>query len=229
MAQPSAPGLPTTTTVEVTVKSFIALIGSNVGTLPGYTVVPIPIPVPFPIPPAVPAKRQHLLVALAKATDNQFNENPQTPAKDKHYRLFSSCAFTVTFAGGKILSAVPSVLDTDVGMEGKLQPPPLIASPVTCSFTGSMVYFSWNGKGRPHKLVEPVFQQVQSRTSVYIWHIIDGKIDVSSGTPITSVVIQGSQFPSHRAFFDIKRVANLTQGPFSNLWVPDSADNTKVK
>lgn len=220
--------------IEVTVKSFIALIGANVGSIPGWTLTP-PLPVPgLPIPP-VPVTRQSLLEALAKATDASFNENPMNSAKDKHYRLFSSCRFTVVFEGGKILAAAPGIpdLDTDVGTEpasGGFQPPPLVVSPLSVGPNGnSFVEFSWNGKGRPHLAVEPNFQIVKPRTSVYIWHAITGRIDVSSGTPKTTVTLQGSQFPSHRVFVNGSLAAELRQGVLSNLWVPDPADGTKVK
>lgn len=227
MPPPKPAPLPDTKVIEVTAKSFIALIGSKVGSIPGWTTTPS-IP---PLPP-VPVPRQTLLEVLARATDAQFNEDPLTIAKDKHYRLFSSCQITVVWQNAKILSAVPSPLDTDVGKEGPLQPPPLIASAVTVSSTGgSLVNFSWTGKGRPHALAEPAFQEVLPRTSVFIWHVIDGQIDVSSGVPITTVTIRGSRFPSHRVFVDGTQISppGVAQGPFSNLWVPDPTDTTKVK
>ena len=70
-----------------------------------------------PIP--VPIRRQILLEALAKATDSQFNENPRNTAKDKGYRLFSSCRFTVVFENKKILAAVPSALEVDVATKAR--------------------------------------------------------------------------------------------------------------
>jgi hypothetical protein len=222
------PAVTNTKTIEVAAKSFIALIGSKVGTMPGITFLP-----PVGGLPPVPVTRQFLLEAMAKATDAQFNEDPRTVAKDKHYRLFSSCRFTVVFEDKKILAATPGIpeLDTDVGKEGPIQPPPLIASKVSVSPTGgSSVTFSWTAKGRPDPLVEPSFQTVNPRTSVFIWHIVEGQIDVSSGTPVTTVTIRGSRFPSHRAFIDGTIVLpDLKQGPFSNLWDADSTDNTKVR
>ena len=211
--------------VTVTAKSFIAFIGGNVGVMPGIALIPLP---PSPVP--IPVPRQKLLNVLASATDLQFNENPLNPAKDKHYRLFSSVKFSLVFEGGKILAAVP-LMDTDVGKEGPIQPPPLIVSPVTVSPRGSsFVTFSWFGKGLPDPLVEPGFQAVRSRTSVFIWHIVEGKIDVSSGVPVTTVSIRGSQFPSHRVFVDNTFIPpQQPQGPFSNLWNPDPIDNTKVR
>ena len=209
-------------TIEVTAKSFIALIGSRVGFIPGISLI---------VAPPVATPRQVLLELLAKATDANFNENPTSIAEDKKYRLFSSCRFEVVFdTGGKILAAVPSALETDVGKEGPLQPAPLITTPVKVSPKGgSSVTFSWSGKGRPHILAEPAFQEVQPRTSAYIWHEVTGTITVSGSNLVTTASIRGSQFPSHRLFVDSAPVATQPQGPFSNLWNADPVDSTKVK
>ena len=130
----------------------------------------------------------------------------------------------------KILAAVPSALEVDVGNEGPLQPPALITNPVKVSPTGgSSVTFSWS-QDSAHLAAEPTFQEVQPRTSVFIWHAIEGKIDVSGGTAVTTVSIRGSQFPSHRVFVNNELVLpELVQGPFSNLWVADPTDSTRVK
>jgi hypothetical protein len=220
-----------TQTIKVAIKSFIAVIGSQVGTVPGVATIPIPIP-PFEIIP-VPVPRQTLLQILAKLTDEAFSEDPVTAANDKHYRLFSSCEFTVSWSNRKLLDVTVSALDTDVGKERPFQPPPLIASPVTTSFAGPSTFtFLWTGKGRPHLAVEPTFQAVHARTSVFIWHTIHGQINVAGGFPLVSGTLDGSEFPSHRVFVDGK-VANvpleLRQGVFSNLWVPDPSDPTKVR
>jgi hypothetical protein len=219
---PDKPFIIKTKVITVTVKSFIALVGSNVGTIPGFTT----------LPPAhvVPVPRQALLKAMAKAMDAIMDEDPRTIGKDKHYRLFSQCKLTILFEGGTILGTITSPLATDAGKEGPLQAPPLIASPVKVSPTGkSFVTFSWTAKGRPHPAAEPPFQIIHPRTSVFIWHAVEGRIDISSGAPVTTVSLTGSQFPSHRAFLDLSIVANVRQGPFSNLWVSDPADRTMVR
>ena len=53
-----------TQTIKVKIKSFIAVIGSQVGTVPGVATIPIR-PQPFEIIP-VPVPRQTLLQILAK-------------------------------------------------------------------------------------------------------------------------------------------------------------------
>ncbi len=211
-------------TVQVAVKSFIAVIGSKVGIMPGWTVVPSNPPVPVP--------RQTLLNAMVLLADKNFSEDPRTVAQDKHYRLFSSCDFHLTWSDGKLLGATASALATDGGKEGPLQPPPLIATPVTTSSAESTLTFAWTAKGRPHLLAEPSFQVIQPRTSVYIWHNIVGQINVGSGAPLVTGMLRGSEFPSHRVFVDGKVAIvppELRQGVFSNLWVADGSDPTKVK
>ena len=231
----TVPAVVTTIKVmEVTVKSFIATIGSNAGSIPGFTLVTPPPPAP-PVP--IPVSQQFLLETFAKATDAQFNEDPTNSAKNKGYRLFSSCRFTVVFEDGKILAATPAIpeLDTDVGTEppsGGLQPPDLIITPVSISPKGdNFVTFSWTAKGRPHLAAEPSFQAVQPRSCSFIWHFIRGRIDISSGTPIVTVALQGSKFPSHRVFINGAPVLaqTLMQGPLSGLWDADPGDSTKVR
>jgi hypothetical protein len=223
----AAPVVTQNKVIEVTAKSFIATIGPKIGSMPGFTTLPLT---------TIPVSRQSLLDLLAAATDAQFGENPRSAAKNKGYRLFSSCRFTVVFEDGKILAATPAIpeLETDVGTEpprGGLQPPDMIVSPVSVSAKGTnFVTFSWTGKGRPHLLAEPTFQTVRSRTSVFIWHTVTGRIDISSGSPVTTVSIKGSQFPSHRVFVDgVLILPEVPQGPFSNLWNSDPADSFKVK
>jgi hypothetical protein len=216
-----------TKVVDITAKSFIALIGSRTGSIPGMTTITPPPPAP-PVP--IPISRQTLLETQAKIVDAMMKEDPKSIAKDKGYRLFSNCRFTVVFENKKILAATPSELDTDTGKEGPLQAPPLTTTPVKVSPTGgNSVTFSWFGKGRPHPAAEPGFQEVQPRTSVFIWHEINGTFDVSTGELVTTVAIRGSQFPSHRVFIGADLKAEVTQGVFSNLWVADPADNTLVK
>lgn len=221
---PVKPFIIKTKIITITAKSFIGFIGSNVGTISGWTIPPT-----IPPAPAVPVPRQMLLNAMASTMDVIMNEDPRTIAKDKHYRLFSQCKITILFESTTILSTITELV-TDSGKEGPLQAPPLITTPVKMSSTGkSFVTFSWRAKGRPHPAAEPPFQIIHPRTSVFIWHTVEGRIDVSSGAPVTTVSISGSQFPSHRVFRDIVIAANVRQGPFSSLWVSDPSDPTLVR
>jgi hypothetical protein len=208
-----SPKIPTSVTktkiIDITAKSFIGFIGPNIGFVPGMD---------------LPA-----LTLMATVMDKVMNEDPRTPIKNKGYRLFSRCTFNLVFRDNKIIH-VGTTLVTDTGKEGPFQAPPLQVTPVTVTGVGdSVVKFSWTGKGRPHPAVEPSFTIIKPRTSVFIWHKIEGEIDVSTGFTITKASITGSQFPSHRLFVDNVIVSTDVQGDFANLWVPDSADRTKVK
>jgi hypothetical protein len=91
------------------------------------------------------------------------------------------------------------------------------------------VQFKWGVKGRPPSAVEPLFDAICRRSCVFIWHQVKGTVDCSSGVPVfTSLVIEGSRFPSHRLWLDDKEVFNVPQGPFSNLWNEEPGDPTRV-
>lgn len=205
--------------INVTAKSFIAFIGANVGRLHNAAISHNSI---------AGAARAFELGLLARATDSKFNENPSNDKKDKKYRLLSSVTFEISCVNSRI-TEVNQRVDTDTGMEGSFQPPPLIMTPVTVSATGGpTVTFSWRGKGCPHPTVEPIFQAIQLRTSVFIWHEVSGTISLANGPPTIAASIKGSQFPSHRLFIDNKQVYNDTQGPFSNLWTSRPGSPSEV-
>jgi len=219
-----APAVARNKKIIISAKSFIATVGSKTGFIPGFTVVPAPPPLS-----TMPVPRQMLLLAMAKSLDGMMNEDPRSIAMDKAYRLFSECKFEIVFENNKILAAVPT-LTTDAGKEGPLQAPPLIATSVSVSPLGeSFVTFSWTAKGRPHLVAEPPFQLIKPRTSVFIWHTVTGKIDVSGKEPITTATIVGSRFPSHRLFIQTAISSTITQGELTNLWDADTTDLTKVR
>lgn len=217
--------------VRVVVKSFIAPIGSRVGTAPCF----LPLPAPPPAPLIITADQR--LAGLALATDAAFSENPLADRKDKAYRLYSERTFTATCEDGKLINVTPRPLvDTDAGLEcipatgACLQPPPLIPSSITVGPVGPGVFgFSWTVKGKPHPAAEPAFQLVCPRTSVFIWHTIAGEIECSGPIVVVRTRLHGSAFPSHRVFVNGSARLSIPQGPFSNLWVPDLFDPTKVR
>ena len=204
--------------IKIVVKSYIAPIGRNAGA-----------PYCGIVNPATHAE----LRALALVTDAAFSENPTTDAKDKRYRLYSSRTFTVTCNDRRIVSVVPTPIDSDAGKEcipstsACLQPPPLIVSGVSAGLTSPARFqFSWTAKGRPHLAAEPGFQLICPRTSVYIWHTISGGIECAGGEPRVNIRLVGSRFPTHRAFVNgVIWPPTIPQGPFSNLWVPAGITN----
>ena len=216
-----APGT-VTKDIKIVVKSYIARIGWDAGS-------------PYCgglLNPGADIR----LRALALATDAAMSEDPTTDAKDKYYRLYSARTFAVTCNGGRIVSVVPTPLETDSGTEcipqtsACLQPPPLIVSNVTAGLSNPGTFqFSWTAKGRPHAAAEPAFQLVCPRTSFYIWHTIRGWIMCSSGEPRVVFALTGSGFPSHRAFVNgVPRWPTISQGPFSNLWRPSSVSDPSL-
>jgi outer membrane protein OmpA-like peptidoglycan-associated protein len=225
---PSPP--PTVYSIKLTAKSFIAPIGSRTGTATCF----LPLPSPPPLPPTGADQRLQLLAA---ATDAAFSENPLTDVPDKRYRLFSECAFTVVCNPGAAPTVMVSPLSTDVGLEciprvgACLLPPPMtVITPVTVRSGGPNTFkFGWAAKGRPHLAAEPTFQSVCPRTSVFIWHRIDGTITCGpSGLRLTSFSLNGSRFPSHRLFVNGGIVTTVPQTDFRNLWVPDPSDSSLV-
>jgi hypothetical protein len=215
--------VPSVRNLQIVAKSFIAPIGWNTGS---------PYCGGFANPSADVKLR-----ALAFATDAAFSEDPRTDAKDKHYRLYSSRTFTVSCAGGNIVSVIPTPIDTDSGREciprtsTCLQPPPLVVSGVTARLVSPTAFeFAWTAKGRPHLGAEPAFQAVCPRTSVFIWHTVEGRIECASGEPRVAVRLAGSRFPSHRVFVNgVLLPPAIAQGPFKSLWVPAGfSDPTRV-
>lgn len=209
--------------IKIVLKSYIAPIGTRAG---------VPYCSPFG-----PAKHAQLR-ALAYATDAMMSENPLTDVKDKHYRLYSSRTFRVTCNNGTIVSVVPTPVDADVGLEcipktsQCLTPPPLSVYDVTGSLASPTAFqFAWTAKGRPHHVADLGFQAVCPRTSLYIWHRIEGRIECAGGEPRVTFTMTGSGFPSHRAWVNgVLRPPTIPQGPFSNLWVPKSlSDPTMVR
>jgi hypothetical protein len=196
----------TVRTVRVVVKSFINCIGTSVR----------------PLPPWCGLTSYPRLLAMAALTDRMMCENPSHDRKDKGYRLFSACTFTVTCHNGSVTAVTPSALDTDTGREGPLQAPPLITSPVTVTRTPTGFDFSWFARGRPHPAAEPPFQLICPRTSVFIWHRISGSVTCTPTGTDVAVNLTGSQFPTHRAYVNGTPVRTVAQGGFGRLWFPIS-------
>lgn len=237
---PPAPAVQTKV-FRVTGKSFIARVGSRAGILR--------CPILDLGPLALPAGANAALLALAGVTDLSFSENPThdrivtaAPPVPKHYRLFSQADVAALSDGTRLidvrLSGTLPVL-TDAGLEcdpvtrmACLTPPPLVIDlPFsTRRMSATAMQFRWGVKGRPPRAAEPAFSGICRRTSVFIWHQIVGTVQLVGGVPtITQLDIQGSQFPSHRAWVDGAVFDNQAQGPMSNLWDADPTDPTRVR
>ena len=237
IAPPAPPRVPVQTRLfSVTGKSFIDVIGSNIGSLDcGIDIGPLRIP---------GASNQGLRL-LALATDAAFSENPaddRISSRHRGYRLFSQGEVQAQHRGNELVAlTLRGGLVTDSGKEcplrstdmGCLQPPPLIIDQPfsTSRLDASRMRFRWAVRGRPHDRAEQSFQAICHRDSVFIWHVIKGVMDCSSGTPmISSLIIEGSRFPSHRVFADNVPVRpHVRQGPMSNLWDGTPGDPTRIR
>jgi hypothetical protein len=211
---PVPPPATTTRTYRIVAKSFIRVIGGTSGLIFCPTITD-----------PLSTSANVLLRLLAFQTDRMFSETAPTDAKDGKYRLFSKLDLNVSCTPGSPPVVTVGGMDTDVGIEpvpviGPLTPPPmLITGPTLTPLPSGATKFRWFGEGRPHLAAEPGFQAVCTRTSVYIWHDIEGEVDCS-GVRITD--FKGSGFPTHRVYVDGAPPARtIPQGPFKNLWIPD--------
>jgi len=232
------PIAPTGTLVfRVTGKSFIARIGSRVGSLDCGIDTPIG---------RIPGASNPALQALALATDQAFSENPRTdtifttpPPENKGYRLFSQGQVEVVHRGNELVSvSLRGAITTDSGKECVpstgvcLQAPPLIIDQPfrTERVSSSVMRFRWGVMGRPPDVTEPGFQLICQRDCQFIWHQVKGTADTSSGFPVmTSIIIEGSHFPSHRVWVDGVERLTVPQGPFSDLWNCDPNNPRRVR
>lgn len=205
-----------TKTVRIVVKSYIAYIGDRIGVPPcGAEAIP-------------------RLYAQAKTTDLSYNENPGNDFKDGKYRLYTARTFQLKVGkDGEILSLSPSTIEKDGGLEcipglqplgfqkPCFKPPPLTVENEYIKKTGpTTIEFSWTALGRPSPDVESFFQAVCHRTSFYIWHKVSGTIDCSGPNVKVTLWLQGSKFPSHRAFINGVARNPIPQQDFKWLWVP---------
>ncbi len=201
--------------VKVTVKSFLGKIGSNTGYFGAYG--------------NVERIATAALVVFAKATDLGFSENPTTDRFDKAYRAVSEMKFAVACDGNKVKQMTATPLATDTGKEGPLQAPAGVTWGVSSKQTGTTATFQWAVKAMPHAYTLPAFNAIKSRTSIWVWHTIGGRISCPAGRAKVDFNLTGSKFPTHRVFVDGVERKTMTQGPFSNLWRASRYDRTMVE
>jgi len=253
--RPNPTPTPATTRVfRVVAKSFIARVGSLVGTLNCELGTAGDIAAGLLLGPLgglivdrlAPSASNAALAAMARVTDAGFSENPADdsvftapPPQNKGYRLLSHGQVTVSSRGNELLAVtLPGGIDLDAGKECVpgtgvcLQAPPLIIDQpfVTRRIDPSRIAFRWGVKGRPPSALEPGFQAVCQRDSVFIWHQVDGVVDCSSGSPrISNLALVGSRFPSHRLWLDGVVARDRPQGPMSALWDGTPGDPTRIR
>ena len=197
-------GLLSISTFKIVGKSYIANIGSAIGTAP-------------------PGGSQTALNLFAAATDLAYSETEVNDAEDQMYRLYSERSFCVECdENNKLTSLYRAPLQTDSGLEptkyGPIKAPDLTIVSSRSALASNILTFSWKVRGRPDPMFEPAFSAVITRTCWYIWHQIDGMISCQYGQAVISVSISGSNFPTHLASVNNSLYSLTGQGPFSGLW-----------
>jgi len=213
-ARPTVSNARTTLSHRVVIKSFIRPIGGNTGSIrcPGHPANPAVDPLGL--------SANLRLRALAGLVDALISETAPTDARDNQYRLYTARDFTVICENGVPASIVGGDIDTDNGRELFLETPELdVYDRINIGGGTAQLRFAWSAKGRPNLAAEPGFQGVCFRSSRYIWHRIEGRVDCS-GARVT--FLDGSKFPTHRVYVDQTVVGTIPQSPFVNLWYAGS-------
>jgi len=209
---------------KIVVKSFINIIGKNIGVIKGGN-----------------NSIQDRLQRFANGTDEDFHENPTFDAYPDSVRLYSQKTFKYCCQDGKISGFVLLKKLDDTGAEritwhtsGGLMywtyyPPAGTWYNEDQTIGVSDVKFQWGFKGRPNAFLEEGIQEVWPRTSKYIWHFVNGSLECDGQQGKHLVTIRGSGFPSHKLWVNTDIEQLIEQGPLVNLWLPDLADPTMVR
>jgi hypothetical protein len=167
--------------------------------------------------------------AFAWLTNQNFSENPTTPAPDsRDFRLWSQVTLVVTCRGNAIASWKASSLAHRGGTElrildaetSPLEAPKFMPSQQVDEELGSLE-LSYAIKGRPNDLAAASIQAIRSRTCENIWHRVRATAVCRDGEGQMEVAITGSRFPSHRIWVGDNVKSTVNQGPFSELWACD--------
>ncbi|HEY5869420.1 MAG TPA: hypothetical protein VI542_28310, partial [Candidatus Tectomicrobia bacterium] len=178
---------------RLTVKSFIAHIGDNIG--------------PTPRQPGNLVHADMNFRALAAAVDAGFNENPRDENQDKGYRLYSHLGVLVTCTGSRLTRYDIGQVFSDVGTEparpiGRVvatTPPPMTITVHPTRPSAHGVEFGWFGKGRPPDVIEAAMTVgVAGRNGRDIWHDVTARIVCTGDGPQIHAQLEASHFPSHR-------------------------------
>lgn len=197
---------------KVVVKSYIARVGSNYGSFPGFRFSPNT------------RRRNAALAAFSLLVDKSFSEDPRGDAKDKGYRLYSAKIFRACCDGDQLVAFASTGLDTDSGKEGPIQAPALkVPEQWMDRHDAHSAHFRWAVTGTPHIVVEPAFQLLFPRSTREISHRVIGALYCWRGKPRIEVILSNlsTSFPSHRAFVNGEIKEERAQGPLSNLWFLD--------
>ena len=154
-----------------------------------------------------------------------------TPSKNGKYRMWSRITLKGCCTDGKIKRLYVASKDSDAGFEpGGFQGTGLFGPIVLERINDSRFKFSYDFYGHPSlgipaddPLIGPEvgMQQVRSRTSNDIWHLITGEITCDSGNALKATLkLYGSDFPTHEVFVNKVLVDTHLQTAISDLWKP---------
>ncbi|SPK77189.1 exported protein of unknown function (plasmid) [Cupriavidus taiwanensis] len=179
---------------------------------------------------------EHLFKEL---TNCAMTDDPTSlDLKKKDYRLGSRVGISASCSKGKLKSWKLQPVEFDFGTEG-----PLIASgelhkalEAKPSLSGSTeissVSFSYTVKGRPAPAAEALFLAAkpgQPRKCRDIWHTVSGTLSCNGEQPIVDVKLNGSQFPTHRAWVGAAMKAEVRQGPVGALWQCSTSEPSLIR
>lgn len=159
-------------------------------------------------------------------TNQNFSENPATPASDgRDFRLWSQQTVVATCRGDTITSWKTSQLAHRSGKELQMldaETSIMEALKVDPSPQGSgelrSINFSYAIKGKPNDAALFSFRAVHPRSCASIWHRVHSSVSCRDGKAQMQTRVSGSRFPSHRAWINEQLVTTLDQAAFSTLW-----------
>lgn len=128
-------------------------------------------------------------------------------AKTKNNVLAVKVVTTDQDGGGELLNAVSGSINLT---------PPLLVKVSDTKYT-----IDFNCWGAPHPLAERALQGVRRRTSVNIWHRIQGDIMIEAGAVKYTFKFRAtSAFPMHTLYVNTILIEEKKQGYISDLWTP---------
>jgi RHS repeat-associated protein len=174
-------------------------------------------------------KQLAALSAIATASE-LVGDNGTSDAQDGKYRLFSRFKLYFNCKCDKIqersiraeyIAASGSEAGIKVGSAFDIQ---------TTKFSDdkSSIDFDYRVKGKPLDIAEVGFQQVQARTSMFIWHRVTGNVDCKDGKGRHTASLSGSGFPMHTLFIHGRKAKVIGSQDLSLLWIADPTNATLV-
>lgn len=166
-----------------------------------------------------------------------LGENPTDGSSGNgNFRLRSELLIRGACSGDKVASWAFSPVEIEAGNEFYFISAsadldrPLVASPAKSGASSiDKVTFSYRMRGQPNVAGNAMMNAAKPRACTYIWHQVQGTLSCKAGTLVPQIAMTGSSFPSRRLWIDGKLIADVTQGPFSNLWRCNSVEPNYIQ